>query len=359
MNENRQASAGERLLAGLALSPDVFPQRLDIAGGRTLLIRLDHSAYRHASFLDDRVLGPGTLAGWASNEQLQLSVRQLPAAAHPLNFIFHTGHVGSTLLSRLLDEIDSTLPLREPLPLRTLAEAHDQLAAPDSLLSADQFERLGSLYLRLWNRGYPTTRHCIIKATSSAGRLAPWILGHSAAPRAVYLSLTAEPYLATLLGGQNSSVDLRGHGPGRYRRLLAQGAKLPGPLHAMSGGEMAALAWLAESATRHATAARFAIQVLPLDFDELLQDIPQSISRVLGHFAISCEPAVIAAMAQSTTLSRYSKAPDFAYTPATRAAILQESRRNNAAEIRAGLRWIDAVAGSQPQLAAAAAASGV
>lgn len=353
MSENRNASVGEQLLALAARSPDVLPHRLDLISGRTLLVRFDLASYRRASFLDDRVLGPATSAGWVGNEQLEASLQQLPAAAHPLNFIFHTGHVGSTLLSRLLDEVDSILPLREPLPLRTLAEAHDCLAAPDSLLSTEQFARLGSIYLRLWNRTYRSVPHCIVKATSSAGRLAPWVLAQDALRRAVYLNLKAEPYLATLLGGRNSHIDLRGYAPERYRRVLSQGARLSGPVHAMSAGEMAALAWLAESATQHATATQFAARVLLLDFDELLQDIPQAMSRVVSHLAIDCEPAVITAMARSATLSRYSKAPDSSYSPAVRAEILQQSRRENAVEIRAGLHWIDAVASASPQFAAA------
>ena len=75
----------------------------------------------------------------------------------------------------------------------------------------------------------------------------PKLLAQSPASRAVYLNLAAEPYLATLLGGANSATDLRGHGPGRMRRLLA-GRELPvAPLYALSTGELAALGWLVES----------------------------------------------------------------------------------------------------------------
>ena len=95
---------------------------------------------------------------------------------HPVHFIFHTGHVGSTLVSRLLDETGSVLSLREPLPLRTLADAHDALGHVDSLLSDAQFDRSLAQFMRLWGRGYATTRCVIVKATSSAGRLAAPIL---------------------------------------------------------------------------------------------------------------------------------------------------------------------------------------
>ena len=137
----------------------------------------------------------------------------------PLHFIFHTGHVGSTLVSRLLDETGQVLSLREPLPLRTLAEAHDVLHAPESLLGPQQFDGLLDTLLRLWRRGYAATRAVVIKATSSAARLAPVLLERSAASRAIYLNLRAEPALATLLAGANSLIDLRGHGAERLKRL--------------------------------------------------------------------------------------------------------------------------------------------
>ena len=90
----------------------------------------------------------------------------------PLHYILHTGHVGSTLLSRLLDTTGAVLSLREPLPLRTLAEASDVLGQPESLLSESQFELVLDTFIRLWSRGYATTRCVVVKATSAAARVA-------------------------------------------------------------------------------------------------------------------------------------------------------------------------------------------
>jgi hypothetical protein len=69
--------------------------------------------------------------------------------------------------------------LREPLPLRTLADAHDALGSAESLLAEPQFDSLLDMFLRLWGRGYASTRAVVVKATSSAGRLA----GRSWRPR--------------------------------------------------------------------------------------------------------------------------------------------------------------------------------
>ena len=76
--------------------------------------------------------------------------------------------------------------------------------------------------MRLWSRGYPATRSVVVKATSSASRLAPVVLRRFVKTRAVYLHLRAEPALATLLAGSNSAIDLRGHGAERLKRLRAR-----------------------------------------------------------------------------------------------------------------------------------------
>jgi hypothetical protein len=90
----------------------------------------------------------------------------------------------------------------------------------------------------------------------------------------VYLNLGAEPYLATLLAGKNSAVDLRGHGPVRIRQLQARIQTPLAPLHALSLGELAAMSWLAETWNQHDAADRSGSRVLALDFDALLAMSP-------------------------------------------------------------------------------------
>ena len=337
-------NAGVRdLEALLPASPDAWPHNLDLAGGRVLVVRLDEHGYRNASFLDDRILSPTTRAAWLPGAAVTEASRRV-SDPRPLHFIFHSGHVGSTLLSRLLDDCAPLLSLREPLLLRTMAEAHDTLGRPESLLAASQFEALLDMALRLWSRGYAGTRAVVVKATSSAGRLAPVILSRAPDSRAVYLNLGAEPYLATLLGGANSATDLRGHGPGRMRRLLA-GRDLPvQPLHALSPGELAALGWLVESLSRRQAMAGLGARVLALDFDAFLADVAGELARVTGHFGLVADAATIGAAAAGPVMRQYSKAPQLPFPPGERTARLEASRRENRAEIARGLDWLERLA---------------
>lgn len=339
----------EALLSGLAASPDVYVQKIDLARGAALLVQLNEAGYRAASFLDDRILTPGLKGAWTSLESVLGAVGG--SAGKPLHFIFHTGHVGSTLLSRLLDESGAVLSLREPLPLRTLAEARDVLGLPESLLSPSGYEVLERALLQLWSRGYGGTHSVILKATSSASRIAPSLLERLPAARAVYLNLGAEPYLATLLAGKNSGADLRGHGPVRIRQLQARINQPLAPLHALSPGELAAMSWLAETWNQQDAVERFGSRVLAVNFDELLTDVAGSVRKVAEHFQLPVASGWLADIARSRVLTRYSKSPDFEYSPQLRSELLRESRQINAAQLAAGLRWLEHLAKLQPAVA--------
>lgn len=343
MSRDPMSTAADQLRALLPVSPDAYPQNLDLVRGLVLVIRLDAAAYRAASFLDDRILGPGTQGSWLPASAVTAAARAV-AAPQPLHFIFHSGHVGSTLLSRLLDESGLVLGLREPLPLRTLADAHDVLSLPESLLAPAQFAALLGTMLRLWSRGYGSTRAVVVKATSAAGRIAVPLLEASPSSRAVYLNLHAEPYLATLLGGANSLVDLRGHAAGRMRRLCVRLSAPMAPLHTLSPGELAALGWLAETLSQQDATTRFPDRVLALDFDALLADIRGGLGRVVAHFGLEPQPGFLEGIASNPVLQRYSKAPDVPFGPAERAAQLGDSRRDNRDEIARGLAWLERLA---------------
>ena len=345
------------MLARLPASPDIYPQKLDLNTLMVLLVQFDADGYRRESFLDDRILGPATVGAWASLDRVAVASRRV-SEARPVHFIFHTGHVGSTLVSRLLDETGVVLSLREPLPLRTLAEAHDVLRQPDALLSETQFHELAAMLMRLWGRAYRPTRSVVVKATSSAGRLAATLLAASEGSRAIYLNLRSEPYLATLLAGHNSPADLRGHGPGRMRRLQSRvTGRLPA-LHSLSIGELAAMSWLAESWSQREALAQYPARLVALDFGQVLDDVGPSFGRILGHFGLPVDARELERIGRSPVLGRYSKAPEYAYTPDVRAELLRESRLRSGDEIRKGMAWLERLARSDDAVASIVQAAG-
>jgi hypothetical protein len=343
MSNDQIATVTADYLSRLA-SPDIYPQGIDLIHQALLLVQFDAAAYRAASFLDDRILTPKVRGVWVPILQVADAARAVQNL-RPLHFIFHTGHVGSTLVSRLLDETGVVLPLREPLPLRVLATAGDALGKADSLLSEAQFNSLLGLLATLWSRGYADSRAVILKATSSAGRLAAPLMSWHNGARAICLNLRSEPYLATLLAGPNSPSDLRAHGAERMRRMMQMLAiEPPTPLHALSLGELAAMSWLTETTTQHQALQQFGSRMLRIDFDAVLTDVQASMAGVVAHFGLPADARYLSEVARSPALTRYAKAPEHAYTPELRTQVLGAARRTHAVEIRKGLVWLEGVA---------------
>lgn len=326
---------------GVAGSTDesvVYPFAIDPARGAAFTLPMTLRDFRAASFLDERLLEGRSGGNWLAREQWTTLAEAIEP--QPLHFIFHIGHAGSTLISRLLDETGVVLGLREPLALRQLAEAFDFAAGGRE---TQRLEQMLDLLLRLWAQSRGGTTHTILKATSSAARLAPQLLTQRPEARALYLYLDAETYLATLLGGANSAQDLNAHGPERLFRLRRnlRDDTLPQP---QSLGELAAMSFLTETMTRKAVTAAFGPCVLPLDFHAFLQDRGHHIARILHHFGLDVSADTAAALANSATFQHYSKAPEQHYSPEQRAQILARAGTDFADEIMRGKNWLERMA---------------
>jgi len=334
----------DKFASDIARSPALYAQKLDLERDSVFLIRLTEDQYRAASFLDDRILSPTIAGAWTPYADIEEAIRDAPAA-RPLHFIFDGGHVGSTLLSRLLDHVHGILNLREPLPLRTLADAHD---ANDT-----RFDLYLDTFLRLWGRGFAQTATVVLKATSSAGRLAPQLMVASTISKAVYLNLRAEPYIVTLLAGANAMIDLQGFGPERLRRLTRFIGESPGKLQSLSPGELAAATWLAERLSQARALQAAGHRMMTLDFDEMLGDLEGTLAKVFAHLECDVPAQTVVAIARSPLLSRYSKAPEqYAYSPAMRAQLLAQARLEHSAEIRKGLKFLEQLAAWHEAVAA-------
>jgi hypothetical protein len=345
----------EQIRDGILGDPSLFPQNLSVPRGQFLFVRLPRPTLEAASFLDDRILTPDLEGRWIGFAETERWLQGAQPSA-PLHFVFHAGHVGSTLISRLLDETAGVLGLREPLPLRVLAEVFDELGAPNALLSEQNARALLAATCLLWARPYPDTQAVIVKATSSAGRLSAELLRMLSAARAIFVTLKPEPYLETLLAGQNSYIDLRGHGPERHLRLVRLGAPPPTPLHSMSLGELAALTWLTETLTQHRAQSEHGSRILRVDFDAFLLDPIAALRAICAHYALRVSEDALARSRASPVLGRYSKSPERAYTPTLRQEILADSRARNGEEIRKGLLWLENAARLSPSAAEALSA---
>lgn len=301
------------------------------------LVRMDHAAYRAASFLDDRLLSQQVDSRLCNLDELVAASRDI--VGPPAGWIFHIGHVGSTLVSRLLGELDGVLSLREPRSLRDLPTA----------TQADQ-PRLADALRRLMARRAADDRAVIVKATSFVSEYAPLLVDPGAAALLLYAS--PENYIAGILAGENSVKELLALEQRRAERLRSRGIELPDFDRNLA--HRAAAAWACEI-----TSLEAAVETMPgrrilwADFDAILGDMAGWLERSARHFGLEASPERIEELATGPLMRRYSKALEYDYSPSLRAELLAEAADEHRAEIEAALKALRDAAKSAPVVARA------
>ncbi len=328
---------------------EFLPFKLDLVGGRVLWLRLTTAQRRDAAFLDERALPTGVAGGWLPLESLLQDDVDGPSVDAPsADALFHIGHCGSTLLSRLLDGWSGVQGVREPLPLRTLAEAWPLLRTPQSRLSAPQAATLMQALWSRWSQPLPPATRCLVKATSSCNGLIAPLLAQVPAMRAILLDLPLRPYLATLLKAPASALDAAHAAGERLADLQGRGLAEGVALHGLSLPQQCAMGWLAERVRFAELAADE--RVLRVDFDTLLIRPEPTLHAIAMHLAL--EPAGVDAALGAPAWGRYSKAQNHAYSREDRAHDLALAVDRHRADIDAGGAWVEACVRRYPALQA-------
>jgi hypothetical protein len=343
-------SASTTLADHLRRSPEAYPHSWDQAADAVFFIRVAEADYARASFLDQRILGAQTPGEWMAWDRLAGLTQGLPER---LGLIFHIGHVGSTLVSRLLGGVPEILALREPSPLRQLAQAKAELDQPESWFSeADYAARLDA-WLKLWSRPFRPGQLPVVKATSFASECAGDILGRASKPSALMLYAKPEVYLAGILAGPNSRQEARVMAQGRLHRLRRRLGGAAWRLWEMSEGERIAMSWACEMTALKAGAGGHEGQVAWMDFDAFLAEPGAKLTSAFAHFGGGPSPAAIEALVTGPMMHQYSKAPEHAYDATLRSEVLASGVAESGGEIRKGMAWLERAAKDHPAIASA------
>jgi hypothetical protein len=333
------AAGSAGLPEAAAASPRWFPFALDPDTDRVLLVAKSEAEYRADSFLDQRSLRPDAerrTVGWAE------LAGALPAdARRDVQYIFHIGHVGSTLVSRLLGEMDGVFALREPMLLRTFAEMPAGWTAP----------RLDPL-TALLSRTFRPDQRALVKATSFTSEMADRLVPPGS--RALFLFATPAHYIENILAGDNSRQELHLLSPGRIERLRTRCPDLTWELERLSEARRAALGWACEMTSLERSAAAMAPgDVMWMDFDRFLTEPAGHLAEIARFFGHSLDHDAAAAICAGPLMGRYSKAPEFEYTPALRRDVLAEARFMHGPAIRDALLWLEEAGRRYPAIGSA------
>lgn len=265
-------------------------------------------------------------------------------------FIFHIGHVGSTLIARLLGEANDTLALREPQILRQFAELKALRGLPHSPVSPQRFDERLALGLQWLSRTFRNDQRALVKATSFASDLAPEILGKTR--KALFLTVSPERYLQTILAGENSRQELAALSGTRLERLHRQLGAAPFKLWELDEATRAALAWACEMTALEAACTD---NVMWVDFDQFLEAPAEQLHGIASFLDIALSHEQADALVAGPLMQQYSKAPEHGYSPQLREDVLAGAARERASDIRGAMAWIEEAARNHPAIAQALA----
>ena len=332
--------------------PELLPWQLDIPGSRLLLALMDEPSYRSAAFLDQRLNQDGRLqAVWVPLQQVIADARAGGRRQAPANFLFHIGHCGSTLLTRLLGEDSRLLPLREPLSLRTLAESERLTGAPGAPVDRAGWETLRELLLLLLTRSYRDGQRTVIKPSSNCNNLMAPVLGSHPGHRAIFLYLNLRSYLANLLRPQSRNalyVFANDRAADLKRFLPAMDVAFEG----LAPARLGALNWTASMAQLvHVQGdAGLAPRVWALEFEDFLRDPAAGLMDLFRFLGAAMEPAQVEGILASGYMERYAKDLRFAYTPGLREADIRQSLEAHRQEIDDAVDWLKGLLAGAPDL---------
>ncbi len=319
----------------LLVSPDVFPQRLEAAD--LIFISMSRDSYLQSIFTDtNRVVTAGNEA-WAVplGELLALVERHRKPLPTPA-FIFHIAHCGSTLLSRAIDRLGSSLVIREPMVLRQLA-ADPRMQRTDVPLD-QAAQRCLDAIIYLLSRQYQAGERVVVKANVPVNFMLPALNQQLANPAGVLLYCSLEPYLVAALKSPERRAWARHVCQEMSTGIHSIGQFAGMDIAALSEAQSAAVLWLAQlQKFQAAMAANERLRALDC---EVFYDSPADvIRRCCKHLDIDMPAAEADSISNGPLFSSYAKDPDLRYGNADRKAEYHRVRERFAAEIEAAIDW--------------------
>lgn len=331
----------------LRRDPDLYPHSYDALADAVLIVEMTRAGFEAASFLDQRVIDAKTRMQWVPAAPVEAALAG--AGRRDVGYIFHIGHVGSTLLARMMGAHAGIHALREPATLRTLAQLAPDLATAESPVSPETFDRRLATFAAAWARTYDPAQQTVVKATSLASELAAQLLAQPDARPSLAMYVKPEIYLASILSGDNSRQEQKALIQSRLRRLHRQLGTDAWRLYALSEGEQIAASWACEMTALGSVGDRLGW----VDFEAFLAAPEAKLAQAFAAAGFTVDDAEVAAIARGSLLQRYSKGPEHAYTPELRRQVLDQARHNHGDAIAAGMRWLEAAGRDFAPIAAA------
>lgn len=337
-----------QILDRLRENPAFYLREINFRQNRAGLVHMDEAAYRASAFLGGSRLV--TLGAEEFQVPLDALVERCATARGPMHFLFHIGHCGSTLLSRMLGELPGLFSQREPRPLMSLAQYRRAIDQPGYDLTKKQWREYLHAVLALLSRTWRDSEVALVKPNSHSNNQMleemTWAEG-----RAVLLQLNLETWLATVLKPDKRD-ELRHFSQLRVADLTNRFPEIALP-PTIPDEQRAAVIWLVELLEFQDALEQHGDRCLRVDFDAFLENPARHLAMIARHLNVGPDDRLLAKALMIMT-SEHAKHPDRNYDPGQRQTELNENRKAFTEEIATARDFASGLCGQHPVLAIAA-----
>jgi hypothetical protein len=343
-NPSQDPARQERLLAMLT-SPAMFLRDLDPLRGIATFTPMSEESYRNSAFLDNRIQRAGERDIAIDLDDLLDLVQARPHRRRPIHYVFHIGHCGSTLLSRILGDRDCFLALREPPLLMGLSRSMRALGRPGFPISRERWESLLSLSLWMLSKTWRPEQTVLVKPTSQAGGLIPVLMDYTGLEKAVLLYVDLETHLPMILRPHTRRETRLFAADYAVRDFARLAPGYPDSPDRYTVAQLAVMSWLLHvrdfaGITAQASAAA---RCLPLHFEAFLRRPGDAIVEICRFFGQPVKHSELERLTSPDLLQRAAKNTDQTYGEDARRRELESARQEYRQEIEEGLTWADRV----------------
>jgi hypothetical protein len=333
------ATEARAWLDALASDPDIHFHDFDLTQRTATLVRLSEAELRAASFLDARALSADSRGLVVPIEAFIDAAEKVPA--HAYDAMFHVAHCGSTLVSRLLGALPYNLPKREPLVWLgcSLYARRHQVA-----ITERAWGRLFNATSRTLARRHRDSDRVLLKSTSVAANLLPWVLGTDQSQRAICVTMTFESWIANLLDDADARADVLGRSAHNLYDLHRVTPREELVETGLSELEALAACWLAPMRWFAGGVRLFPERTRIITTEQLLEHPNVGLAALAAFLDLHAEVEQIQAVVEGPLLREYSKTPGTAYDAAAAARKLAAARERHAEEIGKARAFVDGFA---------------
>lgn len=316
-------------------SPDYFPLKFE--GANLVFVKMSRSSYQQSIFtLPSRIVTDGNETWTIPFSTIVSIVEQNELDLPSPSVIFQIAHCGSTLLSRALDQPNSSFVIRESFALRQYCAS----PVPADEYAVNTRKRGLNALWTLLSRKYAANENVLLKSNVPVNYALNEINEYSPRLKGVLLHCSFTEYLVATL----KSEQRRAWAKHVVREMAQKIQSLDGfstlAIESLDAAQATAILWLSQI-QYYQLAIEQNPNLLALNSMHLFEQPGHTLLACSEHLSLNIDKADSKRISNSDLFTRHAKTPELSYTKEQRTEDLRQLQVRYKNEIAQTLDWCE------------------